>query len=86
MDLRPVGYVIGLLVATLGATMLFPLALDYVSGHGNWQAFLEAAVISGVVGGVLQPARHPRKEKRERLFRGRPVDRPGKLHREKRYF
>jgi trk system potassium uptake protein len=28
IDLRPVGYVIGLLVAALGATMVIPMAAD----------------------------------------------------------
>ncbi|MDP4033534.1 MAG: TrkH family potassium uptake protein [Pseudorhodobacter sp.] len=53
IDLRPVGYVIGLLVATLGAIMLFPMALDYANGDRNWMVFLESAVITGVAGGVL---------------------------------
>jgi len=53
IDLRPVGYVIGLLVATLGATMLFPMALDLAGGNRNWMAMFEAAVITGVAGGVL---------------------------------
>ncbi len=56
IDLRPVGYVIGLLVATLGAMMLFPMALDYARGDANWQAFLEASVLAAVSGGVLSLA------------------------------
>ncbi|QYK40952.1 MAG: TrkH family potassium uptake protein [Paracoccaceae bacterium] len=53
IDLRPVGYVIGLLVAVMGAMMVFPMALDYMAGDPNWLAFLEAAVISCVTGAVL---------------------------------
>jgi trk system potassium uptake protein len=53
IDLRPVGYVIGLLVATLGAMMLFPMALDMAAGDGNWMAFLQSAVITAVAGAVL---------------------------------
>jgi trk system potassium uptake protein len=53
MELRPVGYVIGLLVATLGATMLFPMALDLMSGDPHWTTFLESAVIAGFAGGAL---------------------------------
>ncbi|MBV1867137.1 MAG: TrkH family potassium uptake protein [Marinosulfonomonas sp.] len=52
-DLRPVGYVIGLLVAALGATMAFPLLIDLAEGNGNWQAFLEAAVITMTIGGLM---------------------------------
>lgn len=53
IDLRPVGYVIGLLVAVMGAMMLFPMALDFLAGDPNWMAFLEAAVISGLTGGAM---------------------------------
>jgi len=52
-DLRPVGYVIGLLVAALGVTMLFPLTIDLVRGDEHWQVFFESAVISVVVGGLM---------------------------------
>ena len=35
LDMRPVGYVIGLLVATLGLTMIPPLAVDLAEGRGH---------------------------------------------------
>ncbi len=44
IDLRPVGYVIGLLVATLGLTMLPSFAADLIAGNGHWPIFLEAAI------------------------------------------
>ncbi|WP_323043053.1 TrkH family potassium uptake protein [Gemmobacter sp.] len=53
LDLRPVGYVIGLLTATLGALMLFPLALDFAIGNGNWPAFAESALITTICGILL---------------------------------
>lgn len=53
IDLRPVGYVIGLLVAALGAMMVFPLALDLAAGNGNWLAFATSGAIAGVSGSVL---------------------------------
>ncbi|MGR3290017.1 MAG: TrkH family potassium uptake protein [Paracoccaceae bacterium] len=53
LDLRPVGYVIGLLIAALGAAMLFPMMIDYAEGTDHWAAFLEAAIISVVVGGLI---------------------------------
>ncbi|ARC87838.1 TrkH family potassium uptake protein [Rhodovulum sp. MB263] len=53
LDLRPVGYVIGLLVAVLGATMLFPMALDLWDGNPNWSAFLESALLTGLTGGLV---------------------------------
>ncbi len=53
VDLRPVGYVIGLMLVALGAAMLIPLALDLVVGDPNWQAFSSSAIITSVAGGVL---------------------------------
>lgn len=52
-DLRPVGYVIGLLVAALGATMVFPLLVDFANGNAHWQVFFEAAVITTTIGGLI---------------------------------
>ena len=52
-DLRPVGYVIGLLVACLGVTMLAPLAMDLIAGNDHWPAFLESAIITTVTGGLV---------------------------------
>ncbi len=53
MDLRPVGYVIGLLVAILGATMLLPMLVDMIEGRGEWHVFFESAVITLLTGSVL---------------------------------
>ena len=53
LDLRPVGYVIGLLVAVLGIAMLVPMALDIVDGNDHWHAFAESAIITLVIGGVI---------------------------------
>lgn len=52
-DLRPVGYVIGLLVAFLGVTMLAPMAVDLRDGHEHWVVFLESAVITSLTGGLV---------------------------------
>jgi trk system potassium uptake protein TrkH len=52
-DLRPVGYVIGLLVAALGAAMLLPLAADLIAGNGHWPAFAESAILCMLVGGLI---------------------------------
>ncbi|WP_136637592.1 TrkH family potassium uptake protein [Pseudooceanicola onchidii] len=50
--MRPVGYVIGLLVACLGLTMLIPLAVDLAEGRGHWPVFMESAVLTFAVGGL----------------------------------
>ncbi|WP_138469012.1 TrkH family potassium uptake protein [Poseidonocella sp. HB161398] len=52
IDLRPVAYVIGMLVAVLGATMLVPLAVDLAYGNGHWPAFLTSAVLACLAGGL----------------------------------
>ncbi|RMA43210.1 TrkH family potassium uptake protein [Rhodophyticola porphyridii] len=52
-DLRPVGYVLGLLVSVLGATMLLPLGVDLYMQNGHWQSFAEAALITIVIGVFL---------------------------------
>jgi trk system potassium uptake protein TrkH len=49
-DLRPVGYVLGLLVLSLGVTMLIPLAADVWAGNGHWGAFAQAAAVTFITG------------------------------------
>lgn len=53
IDVRPVTYVIGLLVIAMGAFMSFPMALDYAMGNENWRAFFRASVMCLVFGGAL---------------------------------
>ena len=53
IDLRPVGYVIGLLVASLGITMLGPLAVDLIAGNGHWFVFFQSAVITVLTGAMM---------------------------------
>ena len=52
-DLRPVGYVIGLLVAALGVTMLVPMLTDLWDGNDHWQTFLASATMTTLAGGLL---------------------------------
>jgi trk system potassium uptake protein TrkH len=56
IDLRPVAYVIGLLVVALGVFMLFPLALDLANGSANWRSFFRSAVLCSVAGGAMAVA------------------------------
>ncbi len=53
LDLRPVGYVIGLLVAVLGATMMLPMLVDLAEGREHWPVFVESAVITILTGGLI---------------------------------
>ncbi|MEM9584227.1 MAG: TrkH family potassium uptake protein [Pseudomonadota bacterium] len=52
-DLRPVGYVIGLLVACLGASMVVPMVVDLVAGNGHWPVFAQSALITTITGGLV---------------------------------
>ena len=52
-DFRPVGYVIGLLIAALGATMLVPFAADILAQNGQVDTFAVAALLTMLTGGVI---------------------------------
>lgn len=51
--MRPVGYVIGLLVGALGAAMLVPMVLDLWLANGHWTVFLESAILTTLIGGMV---------------------------------
>ncbi len=53
LDMRPVGYVIGLLVTVLGLTMIFPMLVDLAEGKEHWPVFVESGLITILAGGVL---------------------------------
>ncbi|ALI56419.1 potassium uptake protein TrkH [Celeribacter marinus] len=52
-DIRPVLYVIGVLVALLGLTMMVPMFVDIGFGRGEWQVFLKSGLITFVFGTAL---------------------------------
>ncbi|MCB2111117.1 MAG: TrkH family potassium uptake protein [Defluviimonas sp.] len=56
IEFRPVGYVLGLLVAFIGVSMLVPMAVDMVAGNGDARAFREAALASLMIGGLISLA------------------------------
>lgn len=58
IDVRPVGYVIGLLIAALGVTMFAPLLADVVAGNGHWLVFMECAIITILFGALTALACH----------------------------
>ena len=51
--IRPVGYVIGLLVTALGGTMLLPFGLDIISEGSDWRSFALGAALTMTAGIVL---------------------------------
>jgi len=52
-DLRPVGYLVGLLLTAMGATMVVPLVVDIVEGRDHWPVFFESMIITCVVGALV---------------------------------
>lgn len=53
LDLRPVGYVVGLLVAVMGVAMMAPLIFDLLEGDPEWQTFLQSGVVTFIAGAVI---------------------------------
>ncbi len=53
IDFRPILFVIGILLATLGGAMLVPALADAVQGNPDWRVFCAAAGFSVFVGGAL---------------------------------
>ncbi|WP_298921428.1 TrkH family potassium uptake protein [uncultured Roseobacter sp.] len=56
LDLRPVGYVIGLLVAVLGTAMLLPMLIDLAEGREHWPVFFQSSLITVLAGGLISLA------------------------------
>ncbi|MCA0045209.1 TrkH family potassium uptake protein [Celeribacter litoreus] len=52
-DFRPIGYVIGVLVAFLGMTMIIPLGIDLLYGTDEWHVFFEAGIFTFMFGAAL---------------------------------
>ena len=53
MDLRPVGYVVGLAVMALGLAMVFPLLLDIAESRGEWTVFAQSSILTVLTGGLV---------------------------------
>ena len=53
LDIRPVGYVVVLLVAVLGLAMIIPILVDLAEGRGQWWVFVESALITTLGGGMI---------------------------------
>lgn len=53
IDFRPIGYVIGLLVAALGLTMVVPMFADLAAGNDHAGVFLESLIITVLTGGLI---------------------------------
>lgn len=52
-DVRPVGYLVGLMAMAVGATMLLPLLVDLAEGRGHWTVFAECLIVTCLAGGLV---------------------------------
>ena len=53
LDLRPVFFICGILIAALGGIMIVPAIVDAASGETEWKAFALSALLTVFVGGAL---------------------------------
>ncbi len=52
-DVRPVGYLVGLMVTAMGATMALPLLVDIAEGRGHWPVFAESMIVTCMIGALV---------------------------------
>jgi trk system potassium uptake protein TrkH len=52
-DVRPVGYLVGLVVLAMGLTMALPLLVDVAEGRGHWPVFAESMIVTCLSGGLV---------------------------------
>lgn len=52
-SVRPVVYVVGLMLCVLGLAMLIPMAVDLAAGNADWPSFLGGSLITLFAGGLM---------------------------------
>ncbi|SEL08224.1 trk system potassium uptake protein TrkH [Roseovarius azorensis] len=52
-DVRPVGYLVGLMVTAMGLTMALPLLVDIAEGRDHWPVFAESMIVTCLIGGLV---------------------------------
>ncbi len=53
LDLRPIYFIVGLLLMTLAIGMLLPMAVDMSKGNSDWQVFMVSSGVTIFVGATL---------------------------------
>jgi trk system potassium uptake protein TrkH len=53
IDIRPIFFIVGILLTVLGVCMLIPAAVDALPDDADWQVFTGSAVVTGFTGNVL---------------------------------
>ena len=51
IDLRPIGHIVGIMIAVLGVLMLIPAAVDGLTGSGDGGVFVTCAIVTFGIGG-----------------------------------
>lgn len=52
-ELRPIAYIVGILLVVFGLTMLIPAAADAIVGNPDWRVFVASAAFTVFAGGSL---------------------------------
>lgn len=53
MDIRPILYVIGILLCTLSVSMILPVAADLLADNPDWKVFMLCMIFTAFFGGAL---------------------------------
>ena len=53
IQLRPIIFVVGLMLCTIAAAMVLPAVVDVADGHADWRIFFGAAVLTFFIGGLM---------------------------------
>lgn len=53
IQLRPIVFIVGLMLCMVAAAMMLPAVVDLADGHEDWKVFFGAAVITFFVGGLM---------------------------------
>ncbi len=53
IDLRPVLFTLGSLIALLAIGMTLPMMADLIAGNDDWQTFIVAMILSAMIGGMM---------------------------------
>jgi len=53
LDLRPVFFIVGLMISTLGIAMFIPMIVDLLYNDYSWRAFGISGILTALFGGSL---------------------------------
>lgn len=53
IQLRPIVFIVGLMLCMIAAAMMLPAVVDVADGHEDWKVFFGAAVMTFFVGGLM---------------------------------